>query len=72
MHLGDRPPDSCPDEQTRPVAVSEHEIGISSGLELGVVAKFVPHGGSGTENIEIRQHDISPKGSDLGGLICAG
>jgi hypothetical protein len=55
-HLGDHSPNPCPDQQSRPVAVPEHQIGISGGLELSVIAELVHHRVGRSLHFEIRQH----------------
>jgi hypothetical protein len=38
--------------------VSQHQIGVFGGLELGVLAEFVHHLVCGAQNLEIGQHDF--------------
>jgi hypothetical protein len=38
--------------------VSEHQIGVFGGLELGTLAEFLHHLVSGAQNFEIGQHNL--------------
>jgi hypothetical protein len=38
--------------------VSEHQIGVFGGLELGMLAEFVHHLVSGAQHFEIGQHNF--------------
>jgi hypothetical protein len=38
--------------------VSEHQIGVFGGLELGALAEFVQHLVSGAQDFQIGQHDF--------------
>src|SRR5689334_14732549 len=57
--LGDRAPDARPHQKPGPVAVPEHQIGISGRLELGMVAELMHHRVSGPQDFEIGQHIFS-------------
>jgi hypothetical protein len=70
-HLGDFPPDLRPDQQPCPIALPEHQIGVSRRLEFGLIAKFVHHGVCCTKDIEIRQHDFLGNSAGPGGPIRA-
>jgi hypothetical protein len=59
MHFGDRAPDPRPNQQTRPVALPEHQIGVSRGLDFRVLAELVHQRGCGAPNFVIGQHYCS-------------
>jgi hypothetical protein len=44
--------------------VSEHQIGVFGGLELGMLAEFVHHLVSGAQHFEIGQHNFLPSSVD--------
>jgi hypothetical protein len=48
--------------------VSEHQIGVFGGLELGMLAELVHHLVSGAEDFEIGQHNFLPSFSRSSGI----
>jgi hypothetical protein len=55
LQLGDRAPNARPDQQPRPVAVPEHQIGVSCCLQLGVFAERLHHRVRSALDIEFGQ-----------------
>jgi len=58
-HNRDRQPYSEPSEQLFPVAAPKHPIRRHRGFKFGVAPMLVHHQVSGTEDIQIREHDVS-------------
>jgi hypothetical protein len=57
-HRGDRPTYPEPSERLLAVTASEHPIGATGGLELGIVAVLVQHQMRAAVDVLVREHRV--------------